>query len=99
MECVYSRSKHGWLVSGRVTSRPRPGLVCICLIICFIGFVQSETSIPKGVFCGSAAASCKLFIQPLVEDEESGRETGAVLGAKIVISLLPYNNTCLDALI
>lgn len=71
--------------------------VCLSggLLYCCRGFVHSEISTLKGVFC----KSCKLFIRPLVEGEESGRETGAVLSAKIVISLLLYNNTCLDTLI
>lgn len=59
------------------------------LLYCCCGFVQSETFILKGVFCDSAAAFCKLFIQPLIEDKKSARETGAVLRAEVVISLLP----------
>lgn len=59
------------------------------LLYCCHGFVQSETFILKAVFCDSAAASCKLFIQPLTEDEKPAREIGAVLSAEVVISLLP----------
>lgn len=54
------------------------------------GFVQSETLTLQGVFCDCAAASSKLFIQPLIEDEKPARETGAVLSAEVVISLFPY---------
>lgn len=60
------------------------------LLSCSRGFVQSEIYILKGVFCDSAAASCKLFIQPLKEGEKSARETGAALSAEVMISLLPY---------
>lgn len=59
------------------------------LLCCCHGFVQSETFTLKGVFCDSAAASSKLFIRPLIEDEKPARETGAVLSAEVVISLFP----------